>query len=199
MTATDDQLDALTEIVNIGIGQAAILLNQMVDSHIELEVPAVLIFDPEEHQEKLDDVGDGVLSCVQLTFCGSLSGTSMLVFPSESSVKLVSALTGEAPGTADLDAVMAGTLNEVGNIVINGVVGSISNMLEKHLDFSLPNYLEGKLKDLLKTNLPLVKATILLVRTNFRVQDLQIKGNIFLILEIESLNQLLSGLERFAN
>uniref|UniRef100_A0ACD5GZE0 Uncharacterized protein n=1 Tax=Desertifilum tharense IPPAS B-1220 TaxID=1781255 RepID=A0ACD5GZE0_9CYAN len=51
-----------------------------------------------------------------------------MIFPTESASTLVSLLTGEKPGTPDLEAVKIGTLLEVGNIVLNGVVGTVSNL-----------------------------------------------------------------------
>ena len=62
----------------------------------------------------------------------------------------MAALTGEVPAAPSLNAVMAGTLNEIGNIVINGVIGTIGNILAKPFDFSVPNYVEGKLQELLQ-------------------------------------------------
>ncbi len=193
-TYSPDHLDALKEVVNIGVGQAASSLNELVGAHVELEVPSIIVFDPERPADTLSDLSHHTLACVQLDFQGFFSGTSMLVFPEESAAKLVFALTGEGVGTAELNAVMAGSLNEVGNILINGVMGAISNILEKTLDFSPPNYLEGELSDLLNVSGSGGGVTILLVRTTFRVQDLRVDGNFFLIFEIESFQNLLSSL-----
>jgi chemotaxis protein CheC len=43
MKLTARQLDALQELVNIGIGQAAGILNDMIDSPIRLQIPYVQI------------------------------------------------------------------------------------------------------------------------------------------------------------
>jgi chemotaxis protein CheC len=194
-TYSPDHRDALKEIVNIGVGQAASSLNEMVGSHIELEVPSIIVFDPERPADTLSDLSHHTLACVQLDFQGFFSGSSMLVFPEESAAKLVFALTGEGVGTAELNAVMAGALNEVGNILINGVMGAICNILGKTLDFSPPNYMEGGLSDLLQMTDHGRGMTILLIRTTFRVQDLRVDGNFFLIFEIESFQNLLSSLD----
>ncbi|MFT4577359.1 MAG: chemotaxis protein CheC [Nitrospinales bacterium] len=39
MNLTDDQLDALGELFNIGVGKAADNLNQMLDCQIQIRVP----------------------------------------------------------------------------------------------------------------------------------------------------------------
>jgi chemotaxis protein CheC len=85
---------------------------------------------------------------------------------------------------------MAGTLNEVGNIVINGVIGTIGNILAKPFEFSLPNYIEGSLEELLRMGGQSAGLTVLLIRTNFRVQERQIEGNIFMIFELGSFDAL---------
>jgi chemotaxis protein CheC len=188
-------LDALKEIVNTGVGRAAASLNVMLDSHIELEVPSISIYRPEDLDEEHDMASEAELACVQLGFHGYLTGSAILVFPPKSAVKLVAALTGEDPGTPHLNAIMAGTLNEIGNIVINGVIGTIGNLLSRPFDFSLPNYLEGRLVELLKPVETEMNLTILLVRTRFRVEDRQVEGSIFLLFELGSFDTLLAAID----
>jgi chemotaxis protein CheC len=188
-------LDVLRELINMGVGRAAASLNDLLQSQIELEVPSVSMFRPEDFSEGKKDISEATLSCVQLGFHGSFTGTAALVFPPQSAAKLVATLVGEDPTAPSLDAVMAGTLNEVGNIVINGVMGTIGNILRKPFDFSLPNYLEGRLTDLLRLHEIVEGVTILLVRTHFRVEDRHIEGSMFLIFELGTLDALLKTID----
>lgn len=193
---TEQQLDALKEIVNIGVGKAAGILNEMLDSHIELEVPSIVTLKPGELKDNYIDLGDGKLASVELGFHGSFTGNSMLVFPEESAAKLVAALTNEKPGTVELDVVMSGTLNEIGNIVINAVMGSICNLLKTPVNFSLPNYTEAKLAEILRLSNQDEDMTILLVKTTFKVQNLQIDGNVFIIFKLGSFEEFLSNVDK---
>lgn len=189
-------LDALREIVNTGVGRAAASLNALLDSHIELDVPSIRVFDPADIDLGRDDIYRAELACVKLNFNGFFAGSAVLVFPPESAVKLVSSLTGEPPGTQNLNAVMAGTLNEVGNIVINCVIGTIGNMLRESFDFSLPNYLEGKLNELLICHEHQDAEKILLILTRFKVEDRHVEGSIFLFFEVGSFDTLISAIDR---
>jgi chemotaxis protein CheC len=191
---TPHQLDAFRELVNIGVGRAASSLNDMLESHILLEVPEVTVLTYEELGRMAGILTDN-LSCVQLGFSGSFSGVAALVFPPPSAVQLVSALTGEEPETPELNGMIAGTLNEVGNIVINCVIGTIGNILEKPFEFSLPNYLQGKLQELLSMNDAPQPQTILLVRTHFIVQTRQVEGNILLVFEAASFDALMTAID----
>lgn len=188
------QFDALKEIVNIGVGRAAAALNEMLDSHIELKVPSICFFNPRETDKVPDHLRVDHLSCVQMGFEGTFNGTAALVFPPDSAVKLVTALTGQEAGTPGMNAVMSETLNEVGNILLNGVMGTIANILSKPFDYSFPNYLEGSLEELLESPKINTESLILMVQTNFQVQQMQIEGNIFLLFELKAFESLIQTL-----
>ncbi|NEO26772.1 MAG: chemotaxis protein CheC, partial [Kamptonema sp. SIO4C4] len=88
------QLDALQELVNIGVGQAAGTLNEMVQSHIHLKVPEVSVLSLQEAQSTLESRLNGeFLSSVQLQFHGNFAGVAQLIFPTDSATKLVTILT----------------------------------------------------------------------------------------------------------
>ena len=195
MNLTDTQIDTLQELVNVGVGRAAGMLNQMVNSHIELQVPFTKILSLLAVKEELEQQLNGDrLSAVQLEFIGSFSGIAQLVFPTDSAAALVSTLTGERIGTFDLDSVKIGTLSEVGNIVINGVMGSISNVLEEHLDYSLPVYVEDTVENLLTADGFESDVAVLLSRARFNIEHLQITGDIILIFKVGSFDVLLGSL-----
>jgi chemotaxis protein CheC len=193
------QLDAFKELVNIGVGRAAASLNEMLNAPIVLEVPDVGMIDYTDLAQQLEEgvcSKDANFSCVQLVFHGAFSGVAALVFPPVSAVKLVSSLTGEVPETPGLNGVMAGTLSEVGNIVINCVIGTIGNILDKPFDFALPVYLQGRLQDFIGIQSDIQPKRILLVRTHFSVKDNHVEGNILLVFEATSFDELLLAIDR---
>lgn len=193
MKIAPDQIDVLKELINIGIGRAASVLNEMVRFHVKLQVPFVKILSPQELQKEMEMLGRYRIAAVRLNFKGPFSGTAALVFPPDSASKLVSVLTGEELGTPDLDSVRAGTLTEVGNIVINGVMGSIGNLLKQYINYSIPAYVEDTIENLLITNGGGEDATVLLVRTRFTIQQLQIEGDVILLFEVGSFDAVLSA------
>ncbi|MCP5102281.1 MAG: chemotaxis protein CheC, partial [bacterium] len=138
------EIDALTEMVNIGVGKAASSLSDIIEEHILLKVPHVEIFPLDELPRVLSSFEAGEYSTVLQKFKGDFTGSSALVFPPKSAVRLVSALTGGEIDSPNLDAVRSGTLVEIGNIVINAILGTMGNMLESNFIFSLPEYREIK-------------------------------------------------------
>jgi chemotaxis protein CheC len=193
-----DQLDALQEFINIGVGRAASVLNDMLDCPISLRIPVIEIFDTVQLQQKLEKrFNGGYFSTIRLGFSGRFSGTAELVFPTESASTLISVLTGEAPDSPDLDAVKIGTLSEVGNIVINGVMGSISNLLGQHLHYAIPIYLEDTIQNLLlQSGQGHNENVFLLAQTRFEIKQLEIIGDIILIFEVSSFGALIEAIDR---
>lgn len=194
---TDEQLDALQEFINIGVGRAGAMLNEMVASPIVLNVPVIQVFDGKALQEELSkQFTDHCLSAVGLKFSGSFRGSAELVFPVDSAASLVSLLTGEERDSPDLDAVKIGTLTEVGNIVINGVLGSISNLLKRRMQYTLPTYSEDTIEHLLGSNHSSELDTIFfLAQARFEIQQLEIMGEIILIFELASFDTLLNCID----
>ncbi|MBW4602720.1 MAG: chemotaxis protein CheC [Calothrix sp. FI2-JRJ7] len=194
---TDTHLDALQELINIGVGRAAGMLNQMLDSRIVLEIPVVTILTLSQIQAELEKRFNGdSLAAVKLNFTGSFSGKANLVFPTESAATLVSLLTGEEIDSPDLDSVKIGTLSEVGNIVINGIMGSISNVLNQHLNYAIPIYMEDSIKHILSLEYASEETIFLLAQARFAIKTLEIIGDIVLIFEMESFGTLIRVIDK---
>ena len=153
MKCAADKIEVLKEMINIGVGRVADLLNTMLCSHIRLEVPSLKILSSDELETELCKCGNERLSCINLPFKGDVIGVAELVFPAESASKFVIALTGEEADNIDMDSIRAGTLSEVGNIVLNAVMGTISNLLGFKLRYSVPSYTEGNFNSLLPLHL----------------------------------------------
>lgn len=190
MQLTPFQLDALAELINIGLGRAAAILNDMATSHVKLTSPRIEVLSLEAI---LMDKGrhlDATLSAVKMSFTGTMAGSAFLAFPPESAMRLVSLLTGEDRDSPDLDSLKMETLNEVGNIVLNGVLGSISNSMEGMMNYTISLYQEGALKNLFLENVNADDAVVLAV-AEFSVEERNVHGDTLLILDPKSFRTLL--------
>ncbi|HYQ48705.1 MAG TPA: chemotaxis protein CheX [Thermodesulfovibrionales bacterium] len=196
MILTEEQIDALKELINIGVGRASGVLSSMIECKISLQVPHIRVLSLIELNDEVERIGAGRLAAVKLGFKGSFAGTAALVFPPDSAAKLVSLLVREENDTPDLDSVRVGTLNEVGNIVINGVMGSVANVLKQHIDYSLPTYVEDSLEHMLTAGVAGNEIMILLAHTHFTVEEYMIEGNIILLFESKSFGSLILAIDR---
>ncbi|MBN1848256.1 MAG: chemotaxis protein CheC [Deltaproteobacteria bacterium] len=194
---TPDEIDVLTEIINIGVGRAAGSLSDIIGSHVILKVPHVELLPLEGLHEVALKLGHERISSVIQTFQGSFIGSAALVFPPDSAARLVSALTGDHITSPNLDSVRSGTLMEIGNIVINGILGTISNILKCNLHFSLPEFRDiNKIMELVRgDDFKGDAGFIVFAEANFSIKALEISGFIVILFEIDSMDYLASMIE----
>jgi len=193
MNLTEEERDVLSELVNIGVGQASSTLNEMIGHHICLNVPRVQMIHEHELHEYMCDGDGGVFSSVNMGFQGDFDGRAMLVFPQKSANVLVSSLLGEGADDG-MNELKSGTLIEVGNILINGVMGSMANMLGASLRYTVPDYLECEVLHLVDGKSD--DGTLLLAEASFEIDDLSVEGNVLLFFQVASFERLLACVAR---
>lgn len=191
---TDVQVDAIQEAINIGVGRAAAALNDLIDRPVALAAPSVELLTFEGLPAAFDRLGPGNVSSVQMAFHGSLEGCAFLIFPQSSASRLVAGLTGDGLGSEDLDSLRSGTLTEVGNVLVNSVIGTLANLVEKPLRYSSPVYEEGSALALVTTQVQSIEPLLLLVRTGFQIRDMEIAGSLLLLFELSTFDSLLAAL-----
>lgn len=189
MQLSNEHLDALGEVVNIGVGRAAASLSELLGTRIELRVPQIEIRPRLENQET-------EIAILQ-NFDGNVSGTALLAFPTESGQQLAKMLGGYDLEEELSSIELSGILSEVGNIVLNGVLGSMANMIDDDLQYSVPDFFVDRPVESLiqKSGSEGGDADSLVVAdTNFAVRSKNISGSIVLAFELGSLNSLLCRL-----
>lgn len=196
MELTDIQKDVLTEVFNIGVGRASSSLSELVTKEVKLEVPEIDIIELSEIPEKLKSISDKSLSMVEQKFTCSFSGKAALIFPTDDASKLVEILSGEEIGSSDLDSVKEGTITEVGNIIINGLLGSVSNFLEETMDFTLPLYDEVQVDNIKSDEETSQFQMTVICKTKFMVQDLKVEGHFMMYINVKAVDKLLALIDK---
>ncbi|MFX1255009.1 MAG: chemotaxis protein CheC [Promethearchaeota archaeon] len=194
MDITEEEIDILTELINLGVGQAAGMLNQMIDAHVTMEVPSLIVITTEELPDSLYLSGSRSHAFVRLAFTGLINGVASLVFPSDSASKLVSLVTTEEISSIELDSLQSGTLSEIGNILLSAVMGSLANALTKHLNYSIPTYHEDTISGYIQKIAKDKEKAIIVVETRFYIAKQAIKGEIILIFEVQGFQELLAAI-----
>jgi chemotaxis protein CheC len=196
------QLDALREIINIGIGYSAGSLNKMLQQHIVMTVPELHLIDANDPSSFAKNTYSSRLSGIFQSFDGAYSGHAALLFPRDGANQLVSALTGYEPDDSELEILSAGSLIEVGNIVISGLFGSISNFLgSEHLKFTIPDYQEDTLDRLIEDqgSESNKDGVYLLAEVKFAFTDLNVEGFLLLFFTVGSVDVILQLIEKKMN
>ena len=195
------QRDALTELANIGVGRAAAGLSRMVAEPIHLAVPAVdvlsraeviRLLERREHAASLVAVGQG--------FRGPFSGRALLIFPEARSLELVRAVVGEEPSLEEVADLEQEALAEVGNVILNGFLGTIANLLGRPLNTALPCVARGSGGAILGP--PSARemepdAPVLFLQVDFTIRSRDIRGYIAVLMNFQSLQAMEALVEEF--
>jgi chemotaxis protein CheC len=192
------ELDALTELVNLGVSRAASNLSEMVREQVHLSVPSVLMIGRERAIEILNKSEPSKLVAVHQIFEGEVSGRALVIFPEAKSLELVRAVTSAELSLEDIIELEHEALAETGNVILNSCLATVANQLDRTLKISLPDILRGDGRRLF--NLPPpphAGDVVMFVYINFAVQRRDIQGYIALLMDVSSLTALKGLLAEF--
>lgn len=181
------ELDALTELVNLGVSNAALSLREMVRSEVLLSVPKVTVVTPEEAVARLGEREARRLVAVRQDFDGDLTGRALLIFPEAKSMELVRAVVGSEQPLEEIMELEQEALAETGNVLLNGCLGSIANNLQRTLHISLPEVVHGEGPEFFDLSHARVDDSVLFIYINFKVKLRDINGYIAMLLDFPSL------------
>jgi chemotaxis protein CheC len=192
------ELDALTELVNIGVGRAALSLREMVGEQVLLSVPTIALVSRDQAIEILGQRENSRLVAVHQVFEGEITGRALLIFPETKSLELVRAVTrGELP----LDEIIEleeEALAETGNIILNGCLATIANMLQRSLRMSLPEIIRGE--GSVFFNLappPEAGDMVVFLFIDFALRGRDIQGYVAMLMDVQSVAALKALLGEF--
>lgn len=198
---TDVQRDALTELANLGIGRAAAALSRMVAEPVQLSVPALDILNLTDAVHLLEDRERAAsLVAVGQGFRGTLSGRALLIFPEAKSLELVRAVVGQEPSLEEIADLEQEALAEVGNVILNGFLGTIANLLQRSLDASLPSVKRGPGAAIFGMSAEQDQdpdSPVLFLQIDFTIRSRDIRGYIALLMNFSSLKGLEALLDEF--
>ncbi|CAO3425214.1 chemotaxis protein CheX [Azospirillum doebereinerae] len=193
MSAGIDDLvhDALTEVINVGIGNAATRLSKIVKDEILLSVPQVTIMSRNDALRHLPGLGEEALVAVRERFSGEFSGCALLIFPEANSLELVRAALPEGCDLDEIVSTRQEAISEVGNIILNGSLSSIANSLRHTLVISLPELLQGDGRAILFNGEGCSPhEAILFAQVDFLLNARSIQGYVLLTLDLPELEDL---------
>lgn len=186
------ELDIFNEIINIGVGRSANSLSHLLNSYVSIEAPTIRMWSYDELVKAMDN-GE-TKSLIRLNFSGPMFGSASLVFDKASAINLVNEVSDDDEDS--LDAIKTGTLTEIGNIILNGIMGILGNVIEQRIIYEVPIFEESITVDRFLDN-KLDWENILVTTVSFRVNEHEIHGEIYLFFTnktIETLRDTLNNL-----
>lgn len=199
-TISELQRDAITEFLNIGMGQAAASLSEIVNEEVRLSVPTVELLSHQEVTQNLDRQGGKVLmAAIKEHFDGACwGGEALLFFPQEQGQALVRALIKEEIPHDMLAELEQDALIEVGNIVLNSCLGCCSDMLACEIVSSVPVFVVAPAGELTKDfSTRCQNDKIIFLRVGLALDTKKVMGSVVLMLETTLTESFISNINRY--
>lgn len=189
-------LDALTEIFNLGVGQAADAMSQIAGEAVILTVPRVSVVSRSDVTGCVGIGGDAPVSAVRQRYAGAINSEAVLMFPADQGLQLVQMMVGGEIPLDQLAEMEQEALSEVGNILLNSVMASVADALQIELDGALPSVELSQVQDVLCSSHD-PSAAVLLVDIQFEVATREVKGLLAFLLDVASQELLEQMLAKF--
>lgn len=196
------ELDALTEIFNIGVGIAADALYQMVGEHVPLSVPVVELTSQRGANSHYLAREQRQYYAIDQTYAGEFHTDARLMFPQESSLALVRMMAGPDLAEEELAGMAEDALAELGNIILNAVISNLASSLEISLEGSLPQVSLISSQAVFANDAPADgsaddSAPVLALMIDFQLGSRQVSGYLAFLLDESSSRKLLERIQRY--
>lgn len=141
------QLDALKEVTNIGAGNGATALSQLLNKKIDMSVPSVKIIDFNDFYRGIPE--EEIVTGILVRVLGDAPGNILFIFRQEEAENIIEILMGSQQ---ELDGEMANSvLCEIGNIISASYMNAISSLTSLRLMPSVPAVAYDMLSAILTT------------------------------------------------
>ena len=184
MIISDKNMDAVKEIVHIGMQKANDVLSQMLDTEIELSVTCINV----DKGHRVNPIKKGDKAIVEMNFDGSFSGKAAIAFTKKNADSAIGIICGQDPSEIT-DEVYSDYFREFGNVVLSNLVGSIGNVFKRKLNCDVPT---------IASTLPETESankTLLSAETIFSLDLHDIEGHFYLIFEVQTMNSFLDAID----
>lgn len=189
-------LDVLKEIGNIGAGNAATSLSQMMGVKIEIDVPEASIISVKELIEMIGNEEDLVV-CINLDVTGDAPSIVFFIIKAESALQLVNRLLGlPLNSKQEIDDIAQSVLQEVGNILTGSILNAISSITGLFMQPSVPAYAFDMLGAVLSAALlerGCFEDEVLVIKTRYYDPEVVVDGYFFMLPQEVSLDKIFNS------
>jgi len=192
-------VDAVAEVLNVGMGSAAASLSEMITDEVKLSVPGVEFVSRLDATKIIGEKAKSDVSGVHQNFQGAFGGDAMLLFPEDQSLELVRAvLQQDDIALNDLTDMEQEAMTEIGNVILNSCLCSMADMFNHEIHGEIPEFVKGSLKQVFSAEggLEHTEAVVLLLNMDFAVETKNIQGYVTFLMDVESVQQFKKTIEK---
>lgn len=187
-------IDILKEIGNIGAGNAATSLSEMLDTRIDMNVPEVGLLN---YNDIIASIGgaENIVVGVLVGFDGDIDGVILFMLKKEFvHMILNSLLSTELHNFEEISELEMSALSEIANIMVSSYVNSISSLTDMRIDITVPSLnidMSGALLDAVAAEFSDMADKVIYIKEKYFCKEDTVYSHMLLLPSIESLKIML--------
>lgn len=196
----EDQIDVLREIGNIGAGNAATALAQILDERVEIKLPEVRIIPFDEVVYFLGGP-EAMTVGVLMNFYGDASGIVMFLLDTTDAASITDFLIVNDDVTEVeeefLSELKLSAIKEIGNILGSSYINSLASLTGLKIHISVPSIcidMAGAIMSVPIIEFGSVGDKVMFIEESFIGGHHRLESNLILFAEIDTLKKILESL-----
>jgi chemotaxis protein CheC len=191
------EMDALREVGNIGVGNAATALSKILSRKISIFLPDTKFIPIKEFSNEFGGA-ERIVTAIYLKIEGELHGEALFVFSHGNALKLMDLLNQKKIGTTKIvDELGMSALKEMTNIFAGAYLNALSNLVNLKILPSIPhvtNDMVQAILDFVLVNTSEYANNILAVKTKIHIEGEDVGGEFLIFFQLESYQKILHTL-----
>lgn len=196
--------DILKEIFNISAGKAASMLSEITNKRILFNVPDIKILNLENKNIEISEyftvIPEGALMVSSINFGNKVTGGANLIFPANKMRRFLNICMGEEiinmEEDMDFTDMDFDIIREVGNIILNSIIGEMGNLSNISLQCTLPKVEVFDRRKFTKDIKNKRNFYIFILYITFIISDTKIEGAVTIDFMLNSFNELMKLIKR---
>jgi chemotaxis protein CheC len=190
-------MDVLREIGNIGSGNAATSLSNMLMRPVGINVPQIRILDYNQVVTALGGPETMIVGLL-LSLSGDVTGMMMFLLQKDFAHMTLNALLGQAFNDfSEVDEMGYSAMTEVANIMAASYVNAVSTLTGLNINISVPDIcidMAGAILSVPAIHYANISDKIIFIEDEFSSQEENAISHILMIPDVESLQKIMTNL-----
>ena len=195
----DIEIDALKEVGNVGVGNAATALSKMLQKKIDIRLPETKLVPLEKFGEEVGGA-EKIIVSLYLGITGDLNGECIFLFPKEGAMELIDLIMMKNQGeTKIMEELEESAFKEMSNIFVGSYLNALAKMMDMKIFPTIPHVATDMAQaviDFMLIKLAKTADSFLCITTAIDIEGHNINGQFMLIFEEESLKKILDFLHK---
>lgn len=191
------QRNAIEEVINIGLGRAAVSLSEIASDEIMLIASDAHLSNINTGQalDLIKKPSPGNMVSIAQNLEGDVNASALVIFSEADAIEIVRHMLAAQDAEEFCAEYEYEVMSEVGNMILNACISALANMMQLSVESFLPVHHSGECEEVVLDN-PLMPLKILM-QLDLIIEKQVFKGFVSFSMNAKSLKNMTAHIERY--